>query len=491
MPVIFFCNTFGSERNLRDFSRQMPFFADYLSVKFKSLFGTRRLSSNNGCSFFGPSYWNEFTLEQLINCCYIEGIHEGEFGDFINQLLNHHLDIRQLLSEYKTQVEGILGSGGLDTVRYILGGGSKTVDFKGFKLGVADCGVVKDSEDPLEKDFWEPSTPDLEAIGKQAEHLIEISRQFKEFAEKHRCEENLQFLLDIYNYERVWNVCFAHERVSVLGCKIKHHNHNRTSNATKQSAGSNKVHLMAGELHPGLANIQGSFDVSSIVDLSKTTDPLDSEHTTQLAAHWDDRYKENNSGWRSNLSSCAASEASREDLIPENSTISKLKRYCKQEWQRIITKFIDKNGPSQLNLPQQVLDEILLEHHNTQIVHHSPHSLLGAKNTVVEILRENIYYPFTRQLGNFPAAPRKLSVELSFTKKRQSTFRFDFSSRTNTEASQTSTSSALSRIRGSFSTKKSSISSVFSRHSNSQYLSHAGFDSEHDQKLACKFIKDT
>lgn len=555
----------------------------------------------------------KFSLEELINCCYIlDGINEQDFVNFLllantqvkntdtstsgNNNTNSPLKYQKLISNYLSNNNNVCNLLSLKVVKDILVSKNICNNFNDFQLSISPTTTTKndkyeDPEDPLapedplsitnDNDISVNSnsnensnkpTDSTSILQWEAQNLIVISKEFKNFVQKYKCEENLQFLIDIYNYEQIWNICFKNKRFSILKCKITNdnvmnnningnnesdENNNETQNnhqsfsvqrtttnnkqtsprlassLSRQNSTANKI----SNLVSSFQSIRGSFDVSSFVDESLTTEKHThntNDMSKELSSEWDTEFNKQhqrqqeesqqrhlkqslsgevpNNNTKDSLSSSfnvkfshvnnsesATTEAAavQESAYLSEQILTELKKLLNEKWDNIIYSYVNDDSPFQINLPDDVFNKIQAEDSNSHVLYHSPITLLHAKNSVVQLLKENIYHPFLKQLNQRQHQLKLSSPVPTFPTASPSTTGNNIT-HPQTMSSKDFTSiatsyrplSGIAKIRDSVSTnKKSSVSSMFSsprRSTNSKtnsmlWLSRAenSFDSEY------------
>ncbi|GMM38763.1 hypothetical protein DASC09_061020 [Saccharomycopsis crataegensis] len=426
----------------------------------------------------------KFTLEELVNCCYIlDGINERDFRSYLTLINNDSAhttkDYPKLLAQYlskkKDPVSNVAG------LKFLAPSESINDSFKHFRLNSQDNNTdgnnkppslvlkVQTSDGSLEKINPSRSNSTIsetktinshdQLLLDRVQNLIEISKKFKQFVLKYRCEENLEFLIEIYNYEKIWNVCFADRRFSILKCKlpelnniniamypqkksvVSSHSHPSVQKSSiASSIDSNKLSAISGKssaIIDAFSNMKGSFDVSSIVDIALVNSEINhGGYNSELSNDWDyefakkfDNSKINETpnpsskdvlpptqiniieeidplcGAGDNQLLCPCDQAT--PTSPSNPVnpnlndklVDRVRGLLIEKWESLMDTFVNEDAPHQINLPQDVLDNIQSENKNQDVWYHSPSVLVPAKDSVVEILRDNIYNPFIKEFS--------------------------------------------------------------------------------------------
>lgn len=346
-----------------------------------------------------------FTLEQLISCCYIlEGINEHEFLQHLAKFPSNSsknlftLYFASRSPDHQTQL-----------VREILAH-QRHISFADFSLTVSNHEEKDESKDPLSDPHTnlQKEKPSKECtIKEQAAALVSLSSLFQQFVRRCCCEENLAFLVDIYNYERLWNICFADRRFSVLKCQI-----GPNSSIPLRTGTSHRAAPTLSSLQPsnstatfrfGSFDLKGSFDASSIVDTSASRDISDLKDAStfradSLVGKWELEYARK-------TGEADAAEASTEPVevnethSANNPIPTTMRTILNERWNALVQKYLLENAHHQINLPADVFNRIINEHRDPDVLYHAPLVLLGAKDLAVQLLRDNVYQPFLRQFG--------------------------------------------------------------------------------------------
>jgi hypothetical protein len=279
--------------------------------------------------------------------------------------------------------------------------------------------------------------------------------QFEEYIKSSHCMENLKFLIEISHYEKIWNKTFKRQ-YSILKCKDESMQQQRKQSVATifTNNSSFKRHMSIAEepgleererfdsLHsldhedinklvseltlPHVVRSTDEIDTRSIVDQDATPKSIatqleqgHSNHahtTTQQQSKWGSLFKPS---YCDNEYECICkSERSNSDIYKRSKSITpdehdsayefnnevkaaeireQLKSDLSSKFHDIMTIYVLRNSPLEINLPNDIYNELVREYENTKILYHSPVVLLPAKNVVLQLLRENIYYKFLSQ----------------------------------------------------------------------------------------------
>ncbi|ODV72398.1 uncharacterized protein CYBJADRAFT_168700, partial [Cyberlindnera jadinii NRRL Y-1542] len=98
--------------------------------------------------------------------------------------------------------------------------------------------------------------------------------------------------------------------------------------------------------------------------------------------------------------SISTSNGDQESVLEYNESIKQreeremLKNELEKKFREIIHTYVSRDSPYEINLPDDIYNDLIQEAHNEKVLYHSPMVLLPAKNIVLQLLRENIYYKF-------------------------------------------------------------------------------------------------
>lgn len=218
-------------------------------------------------------------------------------------------------------------------------------------------------------------------------------QNFKKFIVKSHCEENLQFLVEIYRYEYIWNQLFK-RRSSILKCKKMETSSSSRSNL--QRTGTNQHYCPEKSRTSSIIN---KIDLSDTSDISSFVNVKQSTKLPNPASSWSETWTKNdetadenhfiNSGNanHSHNEKCLCSEL-KSDVDPQ------IRLDLINQWNLIIKNYICNESPHQINLPSKIYHDILVTSQDEQVLYHSPEILLDLKNFVLQLLRGNIYEEF-------------------------------------------------------------------------------------------------
>lgn len=155
---------------------------------------------------------------------------------------------------------------------------------------------------------------------------------------------------------------------------------------------------------PKILNSGEDLDINSFVNqniIQETNVKANSPPVPSKKAEvWDTLFKP--SYMCENSSECACSKSDPlvdndddfNEAIERQEVLERLKEQLREKFQYIITNYVIDDSSYQINLPDTVHSNLIKEYENDKILYHSPLTLLPAKNAVLQLLRENIYYNF-------------------------------------------------------------------------------------------------
>lgn len=247
-----------------------------------------------------------------------------------------------------------------------------------------------------------------------------IANSFHQCVTKQHCEENLEFLIDIYRYEYEYNLKvltsslnnasasttnppslstslnskavingFNHDEATSMA-KMKLNapspcitptthgasttslskRHQRTSSVASFESLKKKHSIRSEDLDPQQAFVSTIDDL----DLNAPWDSFGELHVGDDEEYSDDEEKENDD-------ENAEGTLAKEDLHDLN-----------ERWIFIMNNYIKHDSPSQINISQKLFKEIVQESSVCKL--HNPIILLKARNEVLQILKENCYGSF-------------------------------------------------------------------------------------------------
>ncbi|KAH3666719.1 hypothetical protein WICMUC_005536 [Wickerhamomyces mucosus] len=268
-------------------------------------------------------------------------------------------------------------------------------------------------------------------------------QKFKQFIIELHCQENLKFLIEIYHYEKIWNKIFK-RKYSILKCKEsssttndKSINISSSSNITTQSPDSKSMSTSLNGGHNivsktrqdsilSMISEEYDLDINDVNNLFKDLDidlnmKSHEDSLSDLNSNWSNLFKKQYQENRTNLDHetqkhnihkhdhegrinsqtlecmCQNSNKLKTQFGLNNSQIqSYLLNQLQLKFQFIIKNFILRNSPFEINLPVKIYDSISVEYQNDKIKDHNPLIFLHAKNHILQILRENIYFKFLK-----------------------------------------------------------------------------------------------
>lgn len=152
---------------------------------------------------------------------------------------------------------------------------------------------------------------------------------------------------------------------------------------------------------PKILNSGEDLDTNSFVNqniIETTVKPQ--AVTTKKAEVWDTLFKPSYMCENNSECACAKNDQLVEDdadfneAIERQEILEQLKEQLREKFEYIITNYVIDDSSYQINLPDTVHSNLMKEYQNDKILYHSPLTLLPAKNAVLQLLRENIYYNF-------------------------------------------------------------------------------------------------
>lgn len=278
------------------------------------------------------------------------------------------------------------------------------------------------------------SSPEM----KYSEEEDKIYRRFQKYIMEAHCEENLKFLIEIYHYEKIWNMTFKRQS-SILKCKEAEHHSVANGGDCKLNSlptvssspkeipsiddafddGNDIEEEDDGGLSSPQSTTTATTDYQNLIDIPKV---LKSDDDFDTNSFIDDKVapavtkkirsmssSSGNEAWTSifkpeycpsgtaegALCLCSTHDDD-EKIVKDNPPNIKqqLQDNLKAKFNHIITDYVLQDSPFEINLPNDVCAELVKEFNNPQILFHSPQTLLSAKNAVLQLLRENIYHRF-------------------------------------------------------------------------------------------------
>jgi hypothetical protein len=269
------------------------------------------------------------------------------------------------------------------------------------------------------------------------------------------CQENLNFLVQIFHYEKIWNKIFKRQS-SILKCKEESLQQQRKQSTatiftnasslklrhqsiveepeTSENIATAKKNIESKELQrlSGISQLSrekneqsnvllglklptvtsADLDPSSFTnkDIDCDTHSVDSR-PRKLTANsmstnhevWDSLFKASYWDEQKPLEDGASLTGDHESDIGEdqyNESVKQLeireqlKEELSEKFNFIVETYVKPNSLNEINLPSDVYTNLIKESENNKVLYHSPLTLLPAKNAVLQLLRENIYYKF-------------------------------------------------------------------------------------------------
>ncbi|QPG77150.1 hypothetical protein FOA43_004555 [Brettanomyces nanus] len=227
--------------------------------------------------------------------------------------------------------------------------------------------------------------------------------RFRSFIRQAQCSENLEFLIDIHMYEKLWNKTF-HKRVSILSCNwirvipdgvdvttVRREGSNRHKKSRGRSRDAVNTAAAAADcatpivlttgvstplvntLNESLKNLDLN-DVSSIVDVTKhgvyVNNSLSTVRRSDTEAHIIGRSRSNGSS---------------------SNTVNKS---LAELWSNLICTYFKTDSIQELNLPNEVVRSVMSE--DSKRRDHEPKVLVKSKKLILSLLRQNVYWKFIR-----------------------------------------------------------------------------------------------
>ncbi|CCH41567.1 hypothetical protein BN7_1108 [Wickerhamomyces ciferrii] len=149
----------------------------------------------------------------------------------------------------------------------------------------------------------------------------------------------------------------------------------------------------------GLKNKRNSF-ASSRSASKRNTEVWDSLFKPSYICEKNNDCQCHHSNNSSDSNLASANDKEVVDALEQQEILEQNKIELQEKFEYIIQDYVINNSPYQINLPDTVYSNLLKEYENNKILYHSPLTLLPAKNAVLQLLRENIYYNFLTDQEN-------------------------------------------------------------------------------------------
>lgn len=245
------------------------------------------------------------------------------------------------------------------------------------------------------------------------------NKSFKKFISDTHCQENLNFLIEIYHYEQLWNQLFERHS-SILKCSeerrqstasiflrkdsirepsIKSMKYMKSLRNSSNDSLSTRRNLNINDLKlPNVIQTQDDFDTISFANLN--IESSNSTNNNNSNNNNSNRNNNNHEVWDTLFKSSYCDNNSHEqtaDSISEINEAEDIKKELTDKFNDIIEEYVLSNSIYEINLPSDVYLNLTKEFKDTSVLFHSPATLLPAKNAVLQLLRENIYYKFVSE----------------------------------------------------------------------------------------------
>lgn len=193
---------------------------------------------------------------------------------------------------------------------------------------------------------------------------VQLIKDFEKYIISLHSQENLKFLISIYNYEYYYNKIF------------KSINKLNTTNSMRKAS----VSTLLSSKHSDY-NDTSNYFASTIEDLKVETDD-----------HWES-FKMNNVSDDEDIAS--VDEVSDSDINSINSIVNIDDQILlTKKWNNILNNFIHHDSKYQINLSGGCLNELLHQRNSFP----DPVVLLKAKEEILQLLNENAYHPFIKKI---------------------------------------------------------------------------------------------
>lgn len=217
------------------------------------------------------------------------------------------------------------------------------------------------------------------------------SESFKQFIIDLHCQENLKFLVEIYQYEKIWNKVFK-KKYSVLKCKSVSSNESGSAKR-KGSVGGTGDFFRDERQNSNPSMISHGYDLDS-ADIERELHLTNEELSANWSMLFNKSFESEEVCDQPDGCLCETSDSLR--TVNKSKIQVYLLNQLTLKFNDIIENFIKKNAAFEINLPTDIYDAIMKDVSDSRILHHSPSIFVKSKNHTLQLLRENIYFKFLK-----------------------------------------------------------------------------------------------
>lgn len=236
-------------------------------------------------------------------------------------------------------------------------------------------------------------------------------QNFVKFVKQVHCQESLDFLMDIIEYEEFWNRVFK-QRSSCL--KLKSSRKRLTSQSTESLLGGATTHagptiFSSPDLTPQISALEASLPKILKLDENPYSDNSAPELKSGRKEAWmvQDDSVENLDVAASIEDNLSPSNGSQDEIGLHADATPSMVHQLDRNWLTIVEKYIKDGSPCEVNLTQEMKRQIEAD---VNSLHHPPLVLLGAKNRILNLLYSNVYLRF---LDEFKEADQTVHLPLT------------------------------------------------------------------------------
>lgn len=239
------------------------------------------------------------------------------------------------------------------------------------------------------------STMDVHALS--AERL-EYAQKFQKYLVECHSEENLAFLMEIFRYEYFYERVFPDTPApKALSASLVDRSLEKFIDTLPYPTPSMGRHLRRASVKSqSNVSLASSTGVPFALDFDEpgpeSHDPWTHFSHQQLSQDLD-LDLENDAGLVVRVDDLSPT-SSRAETEPEPETL------VSDQWQYIIGMYVEQRAEAQINLSNKTYRAIM-DCHVHGVPPHSPHILLAAKQEVMQLIHENTYHPFTKQMQRY------------------------------------------------------------------------------------------
>lgn len=235
-------------------------------------------------------------------------------------------------------------------------------------------------------------------------------QNFIKLVKQVHCQESLDFIMDIVEYEEFWNQVFK-QRSSCL--KLKSIRKRLTTHSTESlnidTSNTGPTIFSSPDLTPQISALEASLPRILKLDENPYSDNSAPELKSSRREAWMDESVDTSDNAASIEDNLSSAYASQDDLCP-NATPA-MAHQLDRKWCRIIDTYIKDGSPSEVNLTQEMKRQIEAE----LSPHHPPSVLLIAKNRILNLLYSNVYLRFLDEFKENPQVsfPVPLTLDIA------------------------------------------------------------------------------